>query len=543
MAFNFTREDAVLNFGPRRPREHTKRTSWEYILWPAWSYRVVAPRVRDRQLNMFQRAVLGLCKAGQQDFTSIGQRLSIHPDLAAFILVELCDLGYVDGDGLATDQGLRVLEDDAHDVHDMVAGYVFQDPWTGDLWPRFVEQLDYCDLEFDESGFPKLLLGTTGKPWRQGAFMVLPNGAPTPTQPSPAKVVSAVAGHRKGMRYADDLSEWEDDLGQPGYSPSTVHIDRVSFIEEEPTPVFLMTYLYLTESSSSAGDWHACDPFGLGASVRLRRRVEQVMQEEPNLYNVVNRLVGRVLHDGLEEQRRWVEQLRTMAAIEVEGRLGVNIRTHPAFEQILSMEFARQETSLLGRDCPESKLQAALRECVKVLEMLLAEIGQRYSLINAIERVRVTKIDRRTGRRSVGLQQDKRWLQALFNAAAKDIGFLVPLPKAMLFATAGKIQAAAQPGGHWQLRPLLVATLLAVDSHRDHPFRRAARIAPDLLDKIDTIATKGGGAGHADSATTTLHDVNATVDLTYTVISILSGLGADAEVDPEEGIGAAHVKA
>jgi hypothetical protein len=175
--------------------------------------------------------------------------------------------------------------------------------------------------------------------------------------------------------------------------------------------------------------------------------------------------------------------------------------------------------------------------------MLLAEIAQRYSLKGAIDRVRVKKIDRRTGRINDGLQQDRRWLQALYNAAAEDIGFLVPLPKAMLFATAGKIQAAAQPGGHWQLRPLLVATLLAVDSHRNHPFRHAARIAPDLLDKIDTIATKGGGAGHADSATTTLHDVNATVDLTYTVISILSGLGGDADVDPVRRSGETHGQA
>ena len=224
MAFNFTREAPVLNFGPRRPREHSKRTSWEYILWPAWAYRVVAPRVRDRQLNMFQRAVLGLCRTGQHDFASIGEKLAIHPDLAAFILVELTDLGYVDGDGLATEPGFRVLSEDAMDVHDMVAGYIFQDPWNGELWPRFVEQLDYCDLEYDESGFPRLLLGSTGKPWRQGAFMVLPTNSPGPTQPSPAKVVSAVSRHRKGMRYADNLTDWDDDFGQPGAALPGPHV-------------------------------------------------------------------------------------------------------------------------------------------------------------------------------------------------------------------------------------------------------------------------------------------------------------------------------
>ena len=542
MAFNFTREDAVLNFGPRRPRAHTKYTSLEYILWPAWSYRVVAPRVRHRQLNMFQRAVLGLCKAGQQDFASIGQRLSIHPDLAAFILVELSNLGYVDGDGLTTDQGLRVLEDDAHDIHDMVAGYVFQDPWTGDLWPRFVEQLDYCDLEFDESGFPKLLLGPTGKPRRKGAFMVLPNGAPTPTQPSPAKVVSAVAGHRKGMRYADDLSEWEDDLGQPGYSPSTVHIDRVSFVEEEPTPVFLMTYLYLTESSSSAGDWHACDPFGLGASVRLRRRVEQVMQEAPNLYNVVNRLVGRVLRDGLEEQLRWLEQLRTSAELEVEKRLSVNIRTHGAFNQIVDMEFARQEVSLLGKDCFESKVHSALRACLKCVEAVFAGMVRTHPLGDVWKRVYVSRSHPRTGTRLVQ-QQDRAWLEATYRAAAKAVGFAEPIPESLLNIKPGHIRSVAEFGEQWRLRPLVMASILSAQTTTPHPLRAAAGAAPGLLRDIDEIARQGGKAGHADGDQGTVSDVSTTVELTYTVVSILSGLGAEADVDPEKGIGVSNVKA
>jgi hypothetical protein len=105
--------------------------SWEYILWPAWAYRVVAPCVRDRQLNMFQRAVLGLCRAGLHEVEAIGKKLAIHEDLAAFVLVELTDLGYIDNYGCTTEQGLQVLTEDAIEAHDMVAGYVFQDPWNG----------------------------------------------------------------------------------------------------------------------------------------------------------------------------------------------------------------------------------------------------------------------------------------------------------------------------------------------------------------------------------------------------------------------------
>ena len=372
--------------------------------------------------------------------------------------------------------------------------------------------------------------------------MVLPNGAPTPTQPSPAKVVSAVAGHRKGMRYADDLSEWEDDLGQPGYSPSTVHIDRVSFIEEEPTPVFLMTYLYLTESSPDAGDWHVCDPFGLGESVRLRRRIEQVMLKESKLYNVVDRLVGRGIHEGLEDQRRWLEQLRTSAELEVEKRLSVNIRTHAAFSQIVDMEFANQEVSLLGKDCLKSKIHSALRACLKCLEAIFGGMVRRHPLGDVWKRVYVSRSQSRLETRLVQ-QQDRAWLEATYRAAATAVGFAEPIPESLLNIKPGHIRSVAEFGEQWRLRPLVMASILSAQTTTPHPLRAAAGAAPGLLRDIDEIARQGGKAGHADGDQGTISDVSTTVELTYTVVSILSGLGADAEVDPEEGIGAAHVKA
>src|SRR5690606_42085731 len=68
-------------------------------------------------------------------------------------------------------------------LHDAlpISGYVFQVPWSGDLWPRFVESLDYCELEFNENGFPSVLLGTTGKPRRYRTFTVLPRAQLSPS--------------------------------------------------------------------------------------------------------------------------------------------------------------------------------------------------------------------------------------------------------------------------------------------------------------------------------------------------------------------------
>jgi len=526
MAYYFTREDPVLNFGPRKSKEHANRISWEYILWPAWAYRVVAPRVRDREFNMFQRAILGLARAGLHTADAISIKLGIHRDLVALILLELANRGYVDQDGCPTDQGIQAVIDDSIEAHDLVVGYVFQDPWNGELWPRFVEQLNYCDLEFDESGFPKLILGSKGKPRRQGAFMVLPGDAPFLMRPSPASIIAAVSGQRKGMRYADNLVDWEDELRETDYSLSAIHINRVSFVEEEPAPVFLMTYLYLTNDSGGNTDWYACDPFGLGCSVWLRRRVEYVVQTIPPFFELINRMVGRGVQEGIQDQKQWVEQLKISATLEVERRLNVNFRSHPAFNHVVNMEFERQEVALLGHDCPESKLHTTLRICLKVMESMFASITDRFPLDDIWKRVYAARTKTQTGEIYYVPQQDRKWVEATFQTAASSIGFQDPMPEAMLGVKPGHIRSVAEYKEYWRLRPLVMATIMAAQLTPNHPLWVAAKINSRLIHDVEEIARQGGRAGHANEVMVTLDEVDRTVELAYAVISVLLGFGS-----------------
>jgi hypothetical protein len=94
----------------------------------------------------------------------------------------------------------------------------------------------------------------------------------------------------------------------------------------------------------------------------------------------------------------------------------------------------------------------------------------------------------------------------------------------MLNTKAGKVQSASQIGGHWQLRPLIVATLLAAEVEPAHPLWVAAKSDPELLMKIDRIADIGGAAGHGGRIEATTRDVEETTELTFRVLSIL-GIG------------------
>ncbi|MFO8079037.1 MAG: hypothetical protein R6V07_01920, partial [Armatimonadota bacterium] len=417
MAFAFSHDDPVLNFGPRG---HVRPTRREYLLWPAWAYRVVAPRVRRRPLNVFQRAVLGLYRAGVQGEKEVGSKLAIEPDLAAFITDELRNLGFLDLDDVVTKRGLEVLSDDELEDSEMVAGYVFQDPWNGELWPRFTESLKYCDVEYNDKGYPRLAFGTAGRPWSRSAWMVFANDAPSVSRPTPAAVVAAVSGHRKGLRYAAEQPEWQDEVERGDFVPSDANIRRVSFIEERPIPVFLTTYIYRVPKSA---DWFASDPFGMGASVRLRRRIEQIMPTNPVLFERVNRLLGREIDEGLDAHRERMETIRAQAELQVEHRLSLNIRAHSAYQDIVNMEFGRLEVDGLGESCPAQKIHSTLRSCSQVMEALFAEVAKSNPLGDVWKQVYVPRVDRRTGKKYLAQETDKQVLAATYGAAARETGF------------------------------------------------------------------------------------------------------------------------
>ena len=534
MAFDFTPERPVLNFGPRH---HARWSSREFLLWPAWAYRVVAPRIRERKLNVLQRAVIGLCRAGVLRIDAIADHLSIHRDLAALIVTELGDFGYLDPNrGLPTEQGLEALEEDALENQEMVTGYVFQDPWQGDLWPRFVESLDYCELEPAENGFSHLILGTKGKPKRQRAFTVLPHNNVTPAMPTATAIVQAVALHRKSLNkdIGDTDSIALDDEIVGDFVASGVEVSRVSFVGEEPQPVFLMTYLYVPESGAEAMDWYACDPFGLGQSPWLRYRIEKLMHDVSGLYSVIGRLVGHTLHADYKDQQRWLEAIQLKAGQEIDQRLTVDFRNHTAFQQMLDMESARQEMLQLGQDYPERKIDETLRAGLKVLEAVFSSLAKSHPLGDIWKRVYVSRFDRKTGRERLVQQQDRKVCAATYQGAFRSLGFADPVPDAFLNIRPGQIRSVAERNDHWRLRPLVTATALAAQTDPSHPLANAAKRSPRLLEAIEEIASAGAGAGHAQGDSPSAEEAEQYVDKVYDTVAILLGIdrpGSNPSID------------
>jgi hypothetical protein len=517
MALLFKREAQVLHFGPRLPRDPSTnhRLRWSarrFVLWPALMYRVVAPEVRERKLNVLQKAVLGMCRAGMTNVQRVGERLHIHADLAALIYLELQERGLLGLNGLPTENGRELWEDETLDTRGMVTGHVFQDPWSGDLWPRFVEKLDYVELQRNPQGFPDLVLGTTGKPRRERAFMVVPGDLAIPPAPSAADILRAAGRHRSALRRSNsyESADEDDTFAHAG----RVALQRVSLVDDQPTPVFVTSFMYLPEVGDLAGEWHACDPFGLGDSPMLRRALEREMRSSSGLRSVLEGMIGRSLDEQIQDQKRWAGEIRAMAIHNVEKALSVSARDLPQYEDLVALEYAHVEAELLGDSCPDHKLRALVGDARRALEATFGAMFQRHPPRQVWRRVY-------TDGRPV---EDDIYRQGVYEASAKAIGFNVPLPEALARVKPNHVKAACYPDGNWRRRGAIIAAVLAARDDRAHPLRRAAAQEPKLLELLDGVA-RAGGAVHAGAERPSLQSVLPVVADVHRAVGLLSGLG------------------
>ena len=517
MALLFKREAPVLHFGPRLPKDPStnQRMRWSerrFVLWPALMYRVVAPEVRDRELNVLQKAVLGMCRAGTTNVQRIGDRLHIHPDLAALIYLELQERGLLGSNGLPTEKGRELFEEETLDARRMVTGHVFQDPWSGDLWPRFVEKLDYVELQQNANGFPDLVLGSKGKPRRERAFTVLPGDLALPPAPGASDIVRVTRRHRSALRRSEsyESADEDDTFAHAG----SVVLERVSLVDDRPTPVFVTSFMYLPEAGDLAGEWHACDPFGLGVSPTLRRALEREMRSSSGLRSVLEGMIGRSLDEQIQDQQRWAAEIRAMAINNVEKALSISARDLPQYEDLVALEYAHVEAELLGDSCPDHKLRALVGDARRALEATFGAILQRHPPRQVWRRVY-------TDRRPV---EDDAYCQGVYEASAKAVGFHVPLPEALARVKPNHVKAACYPDGNWRLRGAIIAAVLSARDDRAHPLRRAAAQEPKFLELLDGVA-RAGGAVHAGAERPSLQSVLPVVADVHRAVGLLSGLG------------------
>lgn len=469
-----------------------------WVLWPVLAWRVVAPVPRERTLNLFQRAVLALARAGVVRLADVADHLLIAADLAGLVALELQRMGLADRAGAPTARGLQALDDLEEDAPDEVrVGHVLADPFTGKLWPRLLAgDLPVADVELDEGGWPVLLGGSAGDPWRDRAFCVLPaDGDLILARPRAHAVLRAAWRHRR-QRRRDEL---DDDRDVPW-------LDRVSFVDDRPQPYLLA----LRARRHASGDWMVDDPFGHGEASDLRASLEARLDLHAGLRRWLAPLVGA------DPAAPALGPLQAEASWAVEERLTLAIRQHEALrDRLVAMQRALLEAAL--GDAPRDKWDDVLVKAQRAVERALASAHDPYRDARPALITRLARSDRELNRQHL-------------DAIAGDLGFQAPLPATLSSVRRGKVEHAEQRVSG-SLRPLLVLALLAADRHEDHPLRRAARAHPDLLHRLDELATARDRAAH-DGADPWPQRVQRHVDTAYVAVEALLLPTAEPLRDP-----------
>lgn len=480
MAPLFGTETPVLSYGPRAHVNPGRRNDRAWILWPAWAYRVVVPEFRRRRVNILQKAVLGVLRASRLTASELGGRLGVHPELAAFVVAELQNQGRVDEEWGMTSRGLELLSEEHEASTSLVPGWVFRDPWNSALWPFIAPTLEYARIEQDDAGYPVLELGTTGRPWRQRAWMQFPPEDREGLMPDAREVLRAALRHARLGRRSRRLNMWVDeDLDT--VDPGRFDLNRVSSIEPEPEPVFLVTYLYVPHDGEDADlDWHACDFFGRGSSPTLRRLVSQVASAAPRLAAVVDRLLGRTFHGSFDEFKRAAAAREYQAGQLLEGALTIDVQRHAVAEPLSEL----LESWLEVRDLEDAaalwRRRGVLTTCRRTLERLFRELATTWPLAGV-----ANQLSRHDGELNA----------AKLKGTAADLG-LDGLPLSLQRVTQGQVRSVSEYDDSWRLRPLIVATLIRAHETVGHPLRAAACKAPNILSKVELVTNAAGGATH-----------------------------------------------
>jgi hypothetical protein len=470
-----------------KPRSHVqyRQGGRRFLLWPVYAYRVYAPKPKVRKLNVFQKAILGFCRAGQRKVEVIAKSLFLDVEVVRFVINELRHLSLLNPDYSLTSHGHTLLAEELDQLPtEIVMSYVFQDPWSGKLWPRITENLQYANIEYEgDTKYPTLLFGTKGSPRRHRPFVKRGDQDMVPRTPNALDILNASRQNEKDKRRSAEFlsglgNTFEEDVTESN-SVDGAELASVSVINEEPELFYLTTYIYIPDYELHSLEWYICDPFGFGSSPWLRRSFDQQAEKDSTLRDFRDGFLANALGDPQHYGDQFLA-LDLEAKREVRDRFTDAIELYPFFSQLVAMERAFNECLLYQSNCPDDKLGDVLVKAGVSLEGLFRYI---HSQFPASDAWRVYTLPTWQARNS------------LLNEIALSLGFHTPLPKGLAGITPNEIRRACESGGG-TLGERLVTLLLSARRQVEHPLRRNAAVNPDLFNQLSIIMKMRGLSAH-----------------------------------------------
>lgn len=499
----------ILYFNPTAwPNKVAKN---KFLLWPAYGFRIAAPVPRPHHLNLFQKYVLAMLQAGVQHPPEIGQLLGLSPELIGYILTELTQLNLSDEQGNLTKLGKEFLKQESLQNQELASGYIFQDPFTGKFWPRFVEQLEFAELEYDDKQRIYLLLGSNSSPRHERAFRVLfDKNICFP--PKSEEIVEICTKHWNEVAHFKKLRSRETGETENNY-PLTfpIQLSQIALISKQAIACFLTTYIYLPQSAQVSPMWQICDPFGLGQQNWFREIVEQQSIQDENLKNFIQDMFSDAQQANHEHVDVFTQNYEN-SLNQVYTRLpGIKIS-----DEILS---ALADMELIVDEIRHTDLHVALgkiKDTITKFQIVLLSLFQYIQKQFPLDKMWLNQ---------VLTNYDSTYNTKILDQTAKSLNFLLTessqLPDCLRNVQFYDIQQICDHSIAETLPAQVIASLLATSNHWQHPLRSVANQMPDLLLKIADICEWHLPLSALNARHPTIAHVLDQADTVYQIVKIL----------------------
>lgn len=346
-----------------------------HVLWPVYVYRVMYPVPKAKPLNLFQEAILGLCRAQCTDRQEISRLLDIDHELVAYIMLQMMQNGWLDEKGRIKRSGEVMLDEDRQQKgslymskpdnasQDLKVGYTFWDV-LGKKWlPRFMSALPEIEPHEERNGFPSFIMERQhGKPITPYQLHGDNLNSENIHNKFKQQLFDAYRTYQLDIHHAKQL-KLDDEFPRE----QEVRMGSIEFISDQPDPM----YLWVSISRNSEVDelWSICDPFGIRTSAPwLRKSLLEVINREKGLITKLSKLIGETQPDK-QTAEEWLALLDERVRMEM-------LLEYPYLEK--HIDIARYMTALKRRqmkiqdgDAKGENIESLLSDAQKLIESVL----------------------------------------------------------------------------------------------------------------------------------------------------------------------------
>jgi hypothetical protein len=494
-----------------------KRESHRWLVWPALAYKVLLPSRGNPPFNVFQRAVLDMCRAGVRDTAEIAHRLALPLDLIVFVLEQLLNTEMLDEAHIPTNRALNLMSEDNEAGEVEESGYIFVDGFDGKrVWPRVHRGgLPIVDAEFEKSkGIAKFKFqrGNTGNPERVVATMV-------PSQnPAQYLVPSTYEAQKAARHHARRVQAFRrEDSGRGGIGKALdgLKSSGLRVVDIGPQPVFVASYVFLPKDARHRS-WLITDPLGLGVSNVLRPCVTMLAKEKRyGIDKLIEKVTNQAWRIDEEDFALYLAEATKASMERVKRHLG-------------------DAAQLLPADVVTRLADADVRlDGAKNAKQIEDFLGNAYSALESLFDWMVSLFPDPSLSKVLG--QTPAENAQLLQRIAQQFGFTASSSTLPLLSVTRNVVVGALRNGNPTLPGRLAVALLAAQLNRNHPIATLGAREPDALEFFAEIGRLRNSASHDTSAVPTIEIAVKMRDRLFTVLRAVVGTGpVDVDADTSQ---------